>query len=143
MDHEARLKEKLRAIEALFAGATTPGERDAAGRARERITERIAQLIAETPVEWQFTGLNVLISLAKRYGLKAFRYKRQRRTTLMVKAPEPFLRDVFGPEFERMAEALHEHLAEVAERAIAEVLESEPPAPEAPRQLEAFATVER
>ena len=144
MDAEARLKEKLRAIEALFAGGATEGERDAAGRARDRIAERIAQLVAETPVEWQFTSLNVwerrlLVSLAKRYGLKAYRYKGQRRTTLIVKAPGPFLRDVFSPEFQRMGETLHEHLAEVAERVIAEVLESKPAAEEAPRQLEAFA----
>ena len=119
---------------------------DAAGRARQRIIERIAQLTAEAPVEWQFTSLNVwerrlLIALAKRYGLNPYRYKRQRRTTLMVKAPEPFLKDVFGPEFERMAESLHEHLAEVAERVIAEVLESPPPTQEEPRQLDAFAAV--
>lgn len=37
---EARLIEKLIRIEALYAGATTPGECIAAGRARERIIER-------------------------------------------------------------------------------------------------------
>lgn len=34
---EARLLEKLRAIESLFAGASTPGERVAAAEARKRI----------------------------------------------------------------------------------------------------------
>ena len=34
MNDEERLEQKLRAIEALFAGATTPGEREAADRAR-------------------------------------------------------------------------------------------------------------
>ncbi len=129
---EARLRERLRSIEALYAGATTPGERDAAGAARQRMIERIASSAAETPVEWQFTGLHtwnlrLLIALAKRYGLKPYRYPRQRRSTLMVKAPEPFLRDVFSPEFDRMAETLSEHLTEVAQRVIAAVLETEPP----------------
>ena len=132
MSDETRLKEKLRAIEALYAGATTPGERDAAGAARQRIRERMAQLAAETPVEWQFSSLTnweirLLHALAKRYGLKVYRYKRQRKSTLLVKAPEPFLRDVFGPEFDRMCKTLFEHLDEVAKRVIEEVLEGEPP----------------
>jgi hypothetical protein len=42
---ENNLKEKLRRIEALFAGAATPGERDAAGAARERILQRLRDLI--------------------------------------------------------------------------------------------------
>ena len=136
---EKRLKEKPQAIEALFAGATTPGERDAAGAARQRIIQRIAQLVAETPIESQFTSLNtwglrLLLALTKRYGLKPYRYKRQRRTTLVVRASEPFLRDVFIPEFERMTEVLFEHLDEVAKRVIAEVLETEPPPPPEEKQ---------
>lgn len=128
---ETRLKEKLRAIEALYAGATTSGERDAAGAARQRIQRRIEELAAETPVEWQFSSLSnweqrLLHALAKRYDLEVYRYKRQRRSTLLVKAPEPFLRDVFSPEFNRMCKTLFEHLDEVATRVIAEVLESEP-----------------
>ena len=37
MTDEQRLIEKLQRIEALFAGAATPGERDAAAQARDRI----------------------------------------------------------------------------------------------------------
>jgi hypothetical protein len=36
-DGEQRLREKLRKIEALFAGAATAGEKAAAGAAAERI----------------------------------------------------------------------------------------------------------
>ena len=140
MTEEKRLKEKLRAIEALFAGATTPGEQDAAGAARQRIIERIKKLAAETPIEWQYTSLNawerrLLMSLAKRYGLKPYRYKGQRRTTLLVKAPRPFLDETFCPEFDRMAETLNEHLDAVAQRVIAEVLDTEPPPPPVEKQL--------
>jgi hypothetical protein len=35
------LRDKLRKIEALFAGATTPGEKAAAGAAAERIRHRL------------------------------------------------------------------------------------------------------
>ena len=37
------LRGKLRKIEALFAGAATPGEKAAAGAAAERIRERLGQ----------------------------------------------------------------------------------------------------
>ena len=140
MSDETRLKEKLRAIEALFAGATTPGERDAAGAARQRLIERLATLAAEAPVEWQYTGLNpwdqrLLLSLAKRYGLKPFRYKGQRKTTVVVKGPRSFIEEVFSPEFERMAKTLFEHLDEVAKRVIEEVIDTEPPPPPETEQL--------
>ena len=41
MTPEQSLREKLRKIEALFAGAATDGERVAAGAAAERIRERL------------------------------------------------------------------------------------------------------
>jgi hypothetical protein len=37
------LRGKLRKIEALFAGAATPGEKAAAGAAAERIRQRLGQ----------------------------------------------------------------------------------------------------
>ncbi|MBI2892402.1 MAG: hypothetical protein HYY06_02545 [Deltaproteobacteria bacterium] len=40
---EARLIEELRLIEALLAGATTDGERVAAGEARSRIERRLEE----------------------------------------------------------------------------------------------------
>ncbi|MEZ4466568.1 MAG: hypothetical protein R3F43_19500 [bacterium] len=46
---EARLIEKLRKIEALFAGATTDGERQAAARPATRIQERLTAIAAVDP----------------------------------------------------------------------------------------------
>jgi len=101
MSDEERLKQKLRAIEALFAGATTAGERYAAERARERISSRLQELRGDAQVEWQFSltpwSRRLLIALAKRYGLQPYRYRRQRRTTLVVRASERFLREGFLP----------------------------------------------
>ena len=52
---EPRLLEKLRAIEALFAGATTDGERAAAAEARSRIQLRLRSLeVSDPPVEYRF-----------------------------------------------------------------------------------------
>jgi len=41
--------EKMRRIEALHAGATTPGERDAAANAIERMRARLKAFEAEDP----------------------------------------------------------------------------------------------
>lgn len=142
MNDEARLREKLRAIEALFAGATTDGERDAADRARERIAARLRALQMERPIEWQFSldpwSYRLLVALARRYGLKPYRYRRQRHSTLIVKAPEQFLKETFLPEYDAMVKTLHEHLAAVTERIVTEVLHadrSEPLIQEEPKQL--------
>jgi len=73
--------EKLRRIEALHAGATTPGERDAAANAIRHIQQRLALAEKEEPpVEYKFTladqwSRKLFIALARRYGLKPFRYR--------------------------------------------------------------------
>jgi hypothetical protein len=54
MTDESRLVERLCAIEALFAGATTDGERDAADRARQRIVARLAELPRTHPSSFKF-----------------------------------------------------------------------------------------
>lgn len=97
------------------------------------------------PIEWQFRtdtwSRRLLIALARRYGLKPYRYPRQRHTTIVLRAPETFLREVFLPEYDQMVETLRDHLSAVADRVIAEVIDgdqSEPAVVEAPRQLEAF-----
>lgn len=53
---ESQLREKLRKIEALFAGAGTAGERVAAGAALERVRARLAELgRQDPPIEMQFS----------------------------------------------------------------------------------------
>jgi hypothetical protein len=145
MNDEARLKEKLRSIEALFAGATTPGERDAADRARQRIMARIAETKTDAMIEWQFSldawSHRLLVALARRYELKPYRYRRQRHSTLIIRAPERFLKEVFLPEFKQMVETLYEHLSAVTDRVVAEVLSADGSEPAVvdgePRQLAA------
>src|SRR5262245_23722445 len=56
MTSEHILRDKLRKIEALFAGATTPGEKAAAGAAAERIRDRLGKTAsAEKSVELKFS----------------------------------------------------------------------------------------
>jgi hypothetical protein len=151
MFDEERLKEKLRAIEALFAGATTEGERDAADRARQRIKTRLLGLQGEKQVEWQFSldpwSRKLLVALARRYGLEPYRYRRQRYSTLIVKASERFLQETFLPEYDAMSKTLDEHLTAVTARVVAEVLNADKSATRVvdtePVQLEAFAPTTR
>jgi hypothetical protein len=150
MDDEQRLRQKLRSIEALFAGATTDGERDAAERARERIATRLRELRDDAQVEWQFSltpwSRQLLLGLSKRYGLNPYRYRRQRRTTLVVRASERFLREIFLPEYDRMVETLYQHLDAVTERVVADVLGgggTEEVVDDSPQQLDVFAAARK
>ncbi len=123
---ERELREKLRKIEALFAGGATEGERAAAGAAAERIRERLkAQADKEPPIEMQFSLRNpwshrLFVALCRRYGIKPYRYRRMRYTSLCARAPRSFLDDVLWPEFQQLDEALSVHLSEITDRIIRE-----------------------
>lgn len=100
MSTESQLREKLRKIEALFAGAGTAGERLAAEAALERVRARLGELSRQDPsIEMQFSmpdqwSRHLFLALCRRYGLKPYRYYRQRRNTVMVRAPKRFLDQV-------------------------------------------------
>jgi hypothetical protein len=128
---EEQLRTRLRKIEALFAGATTPGERLAAEAVLAHIKGRLAdaQRTAAT-IELHFSiadpwSRQLFLALARRYGLMPYRYARQRRTTVMLQAPESFLREVLWPEFEALNEALVGYLAEVTARIIRDEVHGE------------------
>jgi hypothetical protein len=56
MSTESQLREKLRKIEALFAGAGTTGERLAAEAVLERVRARLTELgHQDSPIEMQFS----------------------------------------------------------------------------------------
>ncbi|MBL8661113.1 MAG: hypothetical protein JNM75_15350 [Rhodospirillales bacterium] len=124
MDDEAALRDKLRKIEALFAGAGTAGEKAAAGAAADRIRSRLRQEEKrEKPVEMRFSlpdpwSRQMFIALCRRYGLQPYRYSRMHRQSLMVRAPETFLNSVLWPEFQEINDALTEYLAQVTDRVI-------------------------
>ena len=90
---EDRLRERLLKAERLVAGASTAGERDAAAAAVERLKARLAaSLPRDPPIEMKFSltdawSVKLFVALCRRYGLQPYRYPRQRRTTVMVRAP--------------------------------------------------------
>jgi hypothetical protein len=129
--NERDLRDKLRKIEALFAGAATQGERAAADAAAERIRARLREAASrEAPEEFRFSVPDVwsrqlFIALSRRYGIKPFRYRRMHRQTIVVKAPRSFVDGVLWPEFQQLNAALSAYLAEVTDRLIREEVHGE------------------
>ncbi|MCC6719808.1 MAG: hypothetical protein IT555_18155 [Acetobacteraceae bacterium] len=121
---EDDLLARLRKIEALMAGAGTAGEREAAGAALQRVKARLAeQTQRDPPVELQFSmsdtwSRQLFVALCRRYGLKPYRYPRQKRTTVMVRVPRGFNDMVLWPEFMELDRALVAHLQDVTTRII-------------------------
>jgi hypothetical protein len=125
---EERLVEKLRKIEALFARATSAGERAAAASARDRIRSRLDELEkAERAVEYRFSlpdgwSKSLFTALLRRYGIEPYRYAGQRRTTVMARVTRTFAEEVLWPEFRALNETLRAHLESVTSRVIARAI---------------------
>ena len=126
MTTEQQLRERLRKIQALFEGATTLGERDAAAAAIDRIKKALGGAAkTEPPTEFQFSmpdawHRRLFSALCRRYGLKPFRYRRQRHTTVMVSAPRSFVEKTLWPEYQELQAALNSYLNAATERIIRE-----------------------
>jgi hypothetical protein len=123
---ELQLREKLRKITALFEGAATTGERQAAAAAMERIRKGLDAVLKTQPLpettfsladQWQ---RRLFLALCRRYGLEPYRYKRQRHTTVVVRAPRAFVEETLWPEYLALQKALHSYLDEATERIIRE-----------------------
>jgi hypothetical protein len=123
---EQELREKLRRIAALFEGATSTGEHEAAEIALNRVraalaaTEKIERSIKMSfrlPDPWK---RRASLALCRRYDLRPYRYPRQRYSTILVRAPESFINRTLRPEYLEISRALDEYLREATERIIRE-----------------------
>ena len=126
MAEEAQLRERLRKIEALFASAGTAGERLAAEAALDRVRSRLTAMNERDPaIEMQFSmpdqwSRRLFLALSRRYGLRPFRYRRQRLTTVVMRVPRGFVDQVLWPEFQELNKALVQYLNDVTLRVIRE-----------------------
>jgi hypothetical protein len=131
MTPEQALREKLRKIEALFAGAATQGERVAAGAAAERIRDRLGLAAGkEKEIEMTFSISDVwsrqlFVALSRRYGIRPFRYRRMHRQSIIIRAPKSFVEQVLWPEFDELSAALTTYLSEITEKVIREEVHGE------------------
>lgn len=121
-----KLLEKIRKIEALIEGAKKDGERRSAILARERIENRLSkerkQDILEyslyTPGNWH---KKLLLAICGKYGIKPYRYKGQKYTTVMVKIDKVFLNDVLWKEYIEYSELLEKIVDEVTQNVIRKI----------------------
>lgn len=128
---EQILRDKLRKIEALFAGAATPGEKAAAGAAADRIRGRLGQAAGrEKSIEMKFSipdvwSRQLFIALSRRYGLRPFRHRGMHRQSIMIKTPKSFGEQVLWPEFQELNVALVAYLSEITSKIIREEVHGE------------------
>ena len=136
---EQQLRERLRKIAALFDGAKTAGERDAAAAALLRVQESLESIrpqafksptYTEPLIEMQFSLADqwqrrLFVALCRRYQLAPFRYRRQRHTTLMLRVKQSFLDRILWPEYCALRDALNEYLLEATHRIIQEEIFSD------------------
>lgn len=129
--NERELIEKLHRIEALFARAGSDGEKAAAAGAAERIRRRLEeQAKFDPPIEFRFSvsdgwSRKLLLALLRRYGVEPYRYRNQRRTTVMARVSRQFVKEILGPELEEFTRLLQAHLSEVTDRIIAQAVSPE------------------
>ena len=132
MADEQQIREKLAKIKTLFAGATTPGERQAAQAAIDRLQQRIDGVpapgpVADPPMEFRFSltnpwSLRLFLALARSKGYRPYRHPRMRRTSVCVMIGKRAVNTDLWPEYLEMNKVLTEYLGELADHIIADCI---------------------
>ena len=131
MSIEDQLRERLKKVEALYFGATTDGERGAAEAAVERLKAKLEEVSPrDPPIEMKFSlpdqwSARLFIALCRRYGVRPFRYPRQRSTTIMVRAPRRFFDIVVWRQFSELHADLWLYFEQTTERLIREAIHAD------------------
>jgi hypothetical protein len=95
----------LKKVEALYFGATADGER---GAAVERLKAKLDEISRrDPPIDMKFSlpdewSVRLFIALCRRYGVRPFRYPRQRSTTIIVRAPRRFFDTAVWRQFSEL-----------------------------------------
>lgn len=126
-DETRELIRRLALVEALHAGGATEGERSAAQEAAKRIREKLARFSSLKTSEFTFKLDNMwerklFVALLRRYGIKPYRYSRQRYTTVMAKVPDRFVAETLWPAYLEMSGALQKYMNTITNRIIGEAL---------------------
>lgn len=131
MPDDTQIREKLAKIKALFAGATTAGERQAAQAAMERVQQRIDAVphepIPDPPIEFRFSltnpwSLRLFLALCRSKGYRPYRHPRMRRTSVCVMIGRRAVHADLWPEYLEMNQVLTEYLGELADHIIADCI---------------------
>jgi hypothetical protein len=128
MEH---LLEKIKKIEALIAGTSYAGEKQAAILAKERLLKKFPGLDAHRDaVEYRLSTSDtwhkrLLLALCSKYGVKPYRYHRQKYTTVMVRINIDFLDNVLWKEYLEYSKHLEELIEGIMENVIGKIHEHE------------------
>lgn len=110
------LIEKIRKVEALFSGTDSPGEKQAASSALERLHAQLGA-VPEKTVDWKFSlpdpwKRQLFVALCRRNSLTPFRQYRQRSSTVMVRCSQSMVDQILWPQFLELSKLLHDYLDE-------------------------------
>jgi hypothetical protein len=127
------IRERLAKIEALFARGATAGERAAAGAALQRMKARLdpsANRPQEPEIELQYSlpdvwSVRLFVAVCRKHGVRPYRYPRQRRTTVMVRARKREFETTIAAEFNTLHKELAEYLGQMVEHLINNVMGSD------------------
>lgn len=131
MSIEDQLRERLRKVEALYFGAATAGEREAASAAAERLKAKLDEAgRSDPPIEMKFTmpdqwSVRLFLALCRRYGVRPYRYARQRSTTIMVRAPRRFFDAVVWRQFSELHTDLWVFFEQTTEKLIRDAIHAD------------------
>ena len=121
------LLDRIKKIEALISGASTDGEKNAAVTAKARILKKYPELeIHRNPVEYRLStnsawNKKLLLAICRKYGVKPYRYHRQKYTTVMVNINEEFLTKVLWKEYQEYSELLNGLVEEITNDLISKI----------------------
>lgn len=120
------LRAKLKKLEALFRHAGTHGERNAAGAAIGRLKERLGnQTHPEVELKFSFPdgwAVRLFLAVCRKHGLRPYRYPRQRRTTIMVRAREREFDSIVWPEFSSLLTELTIYFEEIVDHLVTDAM---------------------
>ncbi|MBW6496102.1 MAG: hypothetical protein K0B16_16400 [Burkholderiaceae bacterium] len=133
MNNHEDIRDKLAKLEALFARGATAGERAAAGAALGRMQARLdltGTKVAEPEIELQYIlpdvwAVRVFVALCRKHDMKPYRYPRQRRTTVMVRARKHDFERTIAAEFQNLHRELARYFDEMVNHLIADVMKSD------------------
>jgi len=120
------IQEKIDKIEALIAGATTPGEKEAAKEAKRRLlkkkNERVVEFSVRVDSHWK---KKLFVAFCRKNGLQTYRYRRQKHTTTMVRVSPDFMNEVLWPEYKKYADMFEALAKEIFEELIGKIYASD------------------
>lgn len=108
--------DKIRKVEALYAGSEVDGETSAAAEALARLNARLAE-VPEEKIEYKISlpdpwKRQLFLALVRRHGLTPYRQYRQRYSTVMVRATSAHMDKMLWPEYQELSKLLNAYLNE-------------------------------